>query len=273
MRKFKNRVVVITGAGSGIGRAIARAFAERGARLHLLDLHGYRVEELAGELRLMAVEAHAHTVDVRDPQAMEAVAQEVYERHGRCHVLVNNAGVGHGSYVHEMTLDDWKWVLDTNLWGVIHGIHAFVPRMIDQGGDAHIVNMASVLGLLAVPTMAPYCASKFAIVGLSESLSMELAPFGIGVSAICPGFIDTSIVRDGRMGRTVSLGKQRVLEFYRKRAMPPERVARDVLLAVRRRRPLQLTLGGVYPAFVLKRLSPSLYRGAARFVAKQFLGS
>lgn len=271
MRKFRDRVVVITGAGSGIGRATAHAFGREGAQLHLLDIHGYRAEEVAGELKLLGIEAHAHTVDVREPEAMEAVAEEVYERHGRCHVLVNNAGVGHSAYLHEISLEDWKWVLDINLWGVIHGIHAFVPRMIDQGGDAHVVNTASLAGLVGIPTMAPYSASKFAVVGLSESLGAELAPHGISVSAICPGIIDTDIVRASRMLGSVGTNRQRIMEMYRKRGISPERVARDILRAVRSKRPIQLTLGSALPVLMLKRMSPRLYRGAAGFVQRRVL--
>jgi NAD(P)-dependent dehydrogenase (short-subunit alcohol dehydrogenase family) len=221
----------------------------------------------------MGVEAHAHTCDVREPEALEAIADEVYRRHGRCDVLINNAGVGHSAYLHEITLEDWKWVLDTNLWGVIHGIHVFVPRMIDQGGDAHVVNTASLAGLVGVPTMAPYSASKFAVVGLSEALGAELAPHGIDVTAICPGVIDTDIVRASRMMGAVGLQRQRITKMYRKRGIPAEKVARDILRAVRGKRPLQLTLGSAYPVLMLKRVSPRLYRGAARFAARTVLRS
>jgi NAD(P)-dependent dehydrogenase (short-subunit alcohol dehydrogenase family) len=272
MKKFEDRVVVITGAGSGIGRSVAHEFARAGARLHLVDIARGRVEEVVGELRLMGAEAHAHCIDIRDADAMDALAASVYERHDRTDVLVNNAGVGHSALVHETPLRDWKWVLDTNLWGVIHGLHAFVPRMIDQGGDAHIVNTASLAGLMGVPTMAPYCASKFAIVGISESLGVELAPYGIGVTAICPGIIDTDIIRAGRLEGATAASKQKIAAYYRRRGIPPERVARDVLRAIAARRPVQLTAGNAYPALWLKRLSPRLFQLAARLLHTRIVG-
>ncbi|MEX1363838.1 MAG: SDR family NAD(P)-dependent oxidoreductase [Nannocystaceae bacterium] len=272
-QRFKGRIVVITGAGSGIGRATAQAFAKHGARLHLVDIHAGRVEEAAAEARLLGPEAHAHVVDVREPEAMERLAAEVFARHRRVDVLVNNAGVAHSALIHETSLEDWRWVLDVNLYGVIHGIHAFVPRLIDQGGRAHIVNTASLAGLVGVPSMAPYCASKFAVVGLSEALGAELAPHEIKVTAICPGMISTDIVRAGRMEGALGERRRGMIDLYDKRGMPPQRVARDILRAVRSGAPVATTLGAGTAAVWLRRLSPRLYRRTANLALSRIIGA
>lgn len=271
MKDFKDRVVVITGAGSGIGRATAHAFSERGAQVHVVDFAASRAEAVTAELRLMGREAWSHVVDVRDADALASLAADIYQRHDRVDVLINNAGVGHGGFVQELELADWKWVLDTNLWGVIHGIHAFVPRLIDQGTPCHIVNTASIAGLVGIPSMAPYCASKFAIVGLSESLGAELAAHGISVTAICPGIINTDIIAGSKFGGGVEGSRSKVAEYYRKHGISPEKVASDIVKAVRRERPVQLTIGSAYPVLWLKRLSPRLFRGAASLAARTLL--
>ncbi len=239
--------------------------------MHVVDFDRARAEAVTSELTASGGEAWAHEVDVRDAPALAELAADVFDRHGRVDVLVNNAGVGHGGYVHELSLEDWKWVIDTNLWGVIHGVHAFVPRMIEQGARAHIVNTASLAGLVGIPSMAPYCSSKFAVVGLSESLGAELAPRGIRVTAVCPGIIATNIIADSKLGGSVGSNRERIVDYYKRSGIKPERVADDIVKAVRGEKPVQLTIGAAYPVLWLKRLSPRLFRGAASFVARKLL--
>src|SRR5262249_28511883 len=177
--KLHNRVVVITGAAAGIGRASARRFAQRGAILHLIDLDGARLEAVAVECARLGARACFHVADCRDAAAQKRVAAEVLARDAVVDVLFLNAGVGYGGNIAEMTLEDWRLVLDTNLLGVVHGLDAFLRPMLEQGTGGHILITASMLGLYALPRAGAYAASKHALVGLSQSLRAEVRARGI----------------------------------------------------------------------------------------------
>ena len=195
MQALKERVAVITGAGSGIGAGLARRCAAEGMRVVLADVEVGAAEAVAEELRSGGGEALAVAVDVRDPAALARLADRTFERFGACHLLVNNAGVVAYRPITELELSDWRWILSVNLEGVIHGLHAFLPRMRRQGPPAHVVNVASMAGLIALEGagLGAYAASKFAVVGISETLALELAPEGIGVTVVCPGGVATRI--------------------------------------------------------------------------------
>ena len=198
MSEFSGKVVVVTGAGSGIGRATARLFGRLGAKLHVTDIDAEAAAAVATEI---GNGARAHHVDSSDPAQLETLAQAVYDEDGAVDVLHNNAGIGHAADTDKTTVEDWQRVIGVNLLGVAYGVQAFVPRMRAQGRPAAIVNTASMAGLVAAPTMAPYSASKFGVVGMTESLDAELRPKGITVSAICPGIINTNITRTAIMRR------------------------------------------------------------------------
>lgn len=241
MRDFSGKVVAITGAASGIGREIALAFARRGARLSVCDIDGERLGELKGELQAIGCEHYGEVVDVAQAWQVEEYCEHTYREMGRVDVLCNNAGVGMGGLLEETSLDDWKWIVGINLWGVIHGCHYFYPRMIDQGGGGHIVNVASGAGLAPLPVMTGYCCTKYGVVGLSETLRGEAAVNGIGVTVVCPGVVSTDIVSTSRMlSGTESSSDRRVHEkvnsFFKRKGGPPDRVARDVIRAVERNR-------------------------------------
>jgi NAD(P)-dependent dehydrogenase (short-subunit alcohol dehydrogenase family) len=266
MKNFNGKVVVITGAASGIGRAVARAFSKEGARLHLVDIDADGVKSLAKELN-----AAAHVVDCSKARAVEALAGEVFAAEGRVDVLCNNAGVVCGGPVEEIPLSDWRWAIDVNLWGVIHGVRAFVPRMLEQGSDGHIVNTASMAGLVPFPFVAPYVASKSAVAGLSEALDCELAPRGIRVSALCPGAVKTNVMRAGRL-KLPGTWTERIIGLVESRGATPQQAAKDVLAAVRKQRPLQISgATSMLPLWIIKRISQPAYHRLARFLAGQAL--
>lgn len=266
---FTGKVCVVTGAGSGIGRSTALLLARLGAKVHAVDLDEARAQAVAAEIEAAGGNAVAHTVDVTDPAAVEALAEAVYAEDGAVDVLHNNAGIGHGGPVEETTLEDWQRVIAVNLMGVVHGVHFFVPRMLAQGRPAHIVNTASMAGLVAVPELVPYATTKHAVVGLSESLNVELSERGIHVSAICPGVIDTNIVATATMRGDMAEHQSRAVEFYERRGASPDVVAEAVVDAVRHKQLIRtVPRWHVAPSWALRRLSPRLGQLVARATAR-----
>ena len=195
MKRGIAETAVITGAGSGIGRAIAVAVARRGWKVGVLDID---MEGAAGTVELAVAaggSGEAFRCDVTRLEDLEEAAEHFFGRWGKVGLLVNNAGIGGGGYVGETTIADWERVIAVNFWGVLYGCHAFIPRMKAQGGG-HIVNTASTAGLMPVMMFAPYDTSKAAVVGLSETLKVELAPFNIGVTVLCPSCVKTNIIEN-----------------------------------------------------------------------------
>lgn len=264
--EFAGKIVVVTGAGSGIGRSSAELFARLGAKVHLADIDGSAAESVAARIGAAAV---SHTVDCTDPDAVEDLAARVYEQDGRVDVLHNNAGIGHAADIEQTTVEDWQRVIGVNLLGSAYLIQAFVTRMLGQGGKSSIVNTASMAGLVAAPQMAPYSASKFGVVGMSESLNAELAPRGIHVCAVCPGIIDTPITRNAIMRGDAAERREQIVAFYGKRGASPDQVAEAVVDAVRRRKAVQLVpRAQVLPPWLLKRISPPAWRALSRLLPK-----
>jgi len=259
MTNFSGKNVVVTGAASGIGRATALAFAAEGARLTVCDLPAPSLSEL--EVALVdagAERARALAIDVSSREQMAEFCSVACEE-GAPDVLVNNAGVGLAGGLLDTTLEDWTWILGVNLWGVVHGCHFFAPRMAERG-RGQIINLASAAGFYNSEAMAAYGTTKYAVVGLSEALRAELAPRGVGVSVICPGFINTAIVEHMRLrGATYpESDRASVRRFYEKRNYAPERVARAILRAARTNPALLPVTPEAWALYFLSRAAPSM---------------
>ena len=267
--EFGGKTVVVTGAGSGIGRSSAMLFSKLGAKVHVADLNGESAESVVAEIVARGGRGVSHTVDVTDPEAVESFCARVFEAESRVDVLHSNAGIGHAANIEQTTVDDWQRVIGVNLLGMAYVNQAFVPRLMKQGGRSSIVNTASMAGLVAAPQMAPYSASKFGVVGMSESLNAELAPHGIHVCAVCPGIIDTPITRSAIMRGEPAEKRDAAISFYRRRGASPDVVAESVVDAVRKRKLIQpVPLSHVMPAWLLKRLSPRASQVVARALPK-----
>jgi len=257
LEKLLGKVAVITGAGSGIGAGVARACVDAGMSVAVVDVSQERATAVAKGLTTSGVAVVPFTVDVTDPEAVAALATDVFDQFGGCHLLHNNAGVCPFGRTWEHTTDEWRRVFDINVMGVVNGINAFVPRLIAQGEPSHIVNTASSAALRFVPATAVYNASKAAVVSISESLRYELASYGIGVSVLCPGGVATNIGANTSevLGRSASPEQQaalmaelRTVDAAHVTTIPAETVGALVLEAVRDNAAYVITHPGSYDA-------------------------
>jgi len=245
VKQLRDRVAVVTGAASGIGLALAERFAAEGMKVVIADVEAAALARATDELRPRAPALLAVRVDVSRPEDVERLAGEAYAAFGAVHVLCNNAGVAVIGAVHEHTLADWQWVMNVNLWGVIHGVRAFLPRMLAGGDEGHIVNTASMAGLTTAPFMSVYDVTKHGVVALSESMYKELQVTGapIGVSVVCPGLINTAIMQSSRnrpeelgdKGKTGPMAQAfgQTLSDRLAGGYPPSEVAEQVVEAIR----------------------------------------
>ncbi len=261
MRELAGKVAVVTGAASGIGRALAGRLAREGMKVVLADVEQDALARVEADLRATGATVHAVVTDVSDGAAVEALAQATLRTFGAVHLVCNNAGVLTTGRTWEHTTDDWAWVLGVNLWGVIHGIRVFVPILLAQQTEGHIVNTASVNGLIPME-WAPYDASKAAVIAISEDLALNLAQVGapVKVSVLCPGGVHTKIA-DAARNRPAHLGQAgpvspSEVEWLRAAvaaATPPEQIADEVVTAVREERFYILPHPG-YKALVRERM-------------------
>ncbi|MDI2124531.1 SDR family oxidoreductase [Yinghuangia seranimata] len=268
-RRFAGQLAVITGAGSGIGRATALSLAEAGARLVLVDRDAASAERTVDLAQVLgAAEAYAETVDVSDAEAMEQLAAKVRATHGVPDLVVNNAGIGIAGSFLDTSPEEWKRTLDVNLWGVIHGCRLFGAMMVERGQGGHIVNTASAAAFQPSKGLPAYSTSKAAVLMLSECLRAEFASHGIGVTAICPGFVATGITGATRFVGT-SAEKERSLrekttKAYKRRGYGPEKVADAILRAVAENTAVQPVTPEAHAAYAASRFTPRVLRALAR---------
>ena len=253
MDAFEGKVAIITGAASGIGRALAEQMARRGARLILADMNGEQLAEVAKSITDAEGDAKPVSLDVRDFEAVESLVKSTADECGRLDYIFNNAGIGVGGEALHFSIDDWRNVIDTNLYGAVNGVAAAYPIMVKQG-FGHIINTASMAGLVPIPGEISYTASKYGIVGLSNSLWAEGAGLGVCVSVVCPGVIRTPIFQTSKM---IDMDREKMLEDIPK-GVSAEECARQILRGVERKKATIIVTKLAKFFCLLHRISPSI---------------
>lgn len=268
-RPFLGKLAVITGAGSGIGRETALALAEQGMDVVCTDINEHDAQRTATLARLLGSNAYVYRVDVADASAMETFASQLRAHHGVPDVVINNAGIGMAGGFMKTSVKDWQKVLDVNLWGVIHGSRLFAQQMIEDAKPGHIVNVASAAAYTPSAAYPAYATTKAAVFMLTDCLRAELSKHHIGVSTICPGIINTNITRNTRFvgddQYTEQKKQQKTTQLYKKRAFTPDRVAREIVDAIKHNRPIVTVSPEAKGLRLLSRFAPGVLRTLARF--------
>jgi NAD(P)-dependent dehydrogenase (short-subunit alcohol dehydrogenase family) len=259
VKRLEDRIAVVTGAGSGIGRATCEALAREGCHVAAVDRDRTSAEVTAETVRAMGRTASVHEVDVSDRERMMALPEQILAAHGGVEIVVNNAGVTIAKSFEEHTLDDLDWIVGINFWGVVYGCRAFLPhlRAADEG---HLVNLSSMAGLVGLPMQSSYCATKFAVRGLSESLSVELSGTNVGVTVVMPGPFRTKVLRSARSDGSPQTG--RLADLLERHARPPSVVADRIVTAIRKRHSRVVVGVEARLSEAFQRVAPSTLLGA-----------
>ncbi len=258
IRVFNGAIAIVTGAASGIGRALAEELARRGCEVVLADLQIELAEEVASGIRMFGGKATAIEVDVRNFPAIEQLVQETVKRAGRLDYLFNNAGISIIGSLHRYTIEDWNQIINTNLRGAVNGVQAAYNIMTGQG-FGHIVNTSSMTGLVPSPATIAYAATKYALVGLSLSLRSQAEGMGVRVSVMCPGAIRTPLLIGGKYGKVLDIPKERLLRMWEKfKPMPPDLFAKKALNLVAKNKAIIIVPWWWSLFWWMNRLSPSL---------------
>ena len=267
---FGDMLVAITGAGGGIGRETALAFAREGAEVIVSDIDEATAKDTAAEIAARGGVAHAYQLDVSDAAAVDRFADEVCARHGVPDIVVNNAGIGHAGRFLDTPRDQWDRVLEVNLGGVVNGCRAFAPRLVERGGGGHIVNIASMASYAPLQSLNAYCTSKAAVYMFSDCLRAELDSAGIMLTTICPSTVNTNIIGSTRFNApdglddVVDTRREQLQKLFALRRFGPDKAAKAIVSAVKQNKPIRPVMPEAYFVYGVSRVLPQALRSTAR---------
>lgn len=254
--EIKGAHAIVTGGASGIGRSLALALAREGAVLTITDINEEKLSAVVAELNQLSSGHAGHRVDHTLYEENERFQKLYLQKNSAPQILCLNVGVGLGSPIEKMTIEDWRWIIDRNLWANIYMAQLFIPAMQDAKRAGHVLITSSVAGLVPAPAMSAYCLTKYALTGFAESLRLELHKHDIGVSALCPGIVNTNIINAGRM-KTAEAGAQKgIADFYASRGISPDRIAKDAVKAIRKNIAIMPSAEDAQAMYFAKKIAP-----------------